>query len=104
MLASPVLVILVAIASCRAADNITARWENYGNTTASWRNYDKCTNECEDDDTSYWCGERRSNEEGISRCVQFTKKGDPCVSKCQGWKDETYKWCMTNSIKLSSSA
>jgi len=91
MIVKPVLLLLLA--SYGAADTTAVEWENY----------DKCTNECDDDNSSYWCGERRSNEEGISRCVQFTKMGDPCVSKCQGWKDEKYKWCMTNSIKLSSS-
>jgi YHS domain-containing protein len=61
---------------------------------------DICTNECDDNNSTYWCGQRRMDGEGkMSRCVQYTRDGDPCVTSCQDEKDETYKWCRTNAVE-----
>jgi len=73
------------------------------NSTVEYKYDDICSNECDDNDSSYWCGQSRMDGEGkMSRCVQYTRHGDPCVTSCQDEKDETYKWCRTNAVEILS--
>lgn len=72
------------------------------NAAVEFKYNDICTNECNHTDSSYWCAKRRMDPQGLmSRCVQYTRDGDPCMSSCQDEKDKTYKWCRTNAVETS---
>jgi len=54
-----------------------------------------CTNECDGDQETAWCGERRKGDTGeILRCAERTKGGYMCMDTCD-YRGESYTWCKT---------
>lgn len=62
---------------------------------------DFCTNECDETNPSYWCGQYKTDEAGkVMKCTEFTVNDWTCVSECVK-RDDGYHVCQTNINRLA---